>query len=77
MRSRVCARGENMKRGYIVGTAVVAVLVAAVLYLYGGGQAPSGLLPLRSVTDQNVSDIKNEFNAAKSEVRVVLMLSPT
>jgi len=66
-----------MKSRYIVGTVVVAVLLAAVLYLYGGGQTPSGQPSLRSVTDQTVADIKNEFNAAKSEVRVVLLLSPT
>jgi hypothetical protein len=66
-----------MKRGYIAGAAMVAVLLAAVVYLYSGGQAPSGQPPLRSVTGQNVAGIKNEFNSAKSEVRVVLMLSPT
>jgi hypothetical protein len=66
-----------MKRRYIIGAAVVAVLLAAFLYLYGGGQTPSGQPPLRSVTNQNVADIKKEFNAATSEVRVVLILSPT
>ena len=70
-----------MKRKYIVATALVAVLLAAVLYLYGhlygGGQTPSGQPPLRSVTAQNVADIKNEFNAARGDVRVVLLLSPT
>lgn len=66
-----------MKRRYIVGTALVGVLLAAGLYLYGGGQTPPGQPPLQNVTDQNVADIKNAFNAAKSEVRVVLLLSPT
>jgi len=66
-----------MKRKYIVATALVAVLLAAVLYLYGGGQTPSGQPPLRSITTQNVADIKNQFNAARGDVRVVLLLSPT
>lgn len=66
-----------MKPRYVIGTAAVAVLLAAVLYLYSGGQTPSSQPPLRSVTDQNVADIKSEFNAGKSEVRVVLLLSPT
>jgi hypothetical protein len=66
-----------MKRKYIVAGVLVAFLLAAVLYLYGGGQPPSGQPPLRSVTGQNVADIKNEFNSAKGEVRVVLLLSPT
>ena len=66
-----------MKRKHIVATALVAVLLAAVLYLYGGGQTPSGQPPLSSVTAQNVADIKNQFNAVKGEVRVVILLSPT
>ena len=66
-----------MKRKYIVATVLVAVLLAAVIYLYGGGQTPSGQPPLRSVTDQTVGDLKDEFNAAEGEVRVVLLLSPT
>jgi hypothetical protein len=66
-----------MKRKYIVAPVLVAVLLAAVLYLYGGGQTPSGQPPLRSVTAENVADIKNQFNAATGEVRVVLLLSPT
>ena len=66
-----------MERKYIVATALVVVLLAAVLYLYGGGQTPSGQPPLRSVTAQNVADIKNQFNAATGDVRVVLLLSPT
>ena len=66
-----------MKRKYIVAPVLVAVLLAAVLYLYGGGQTPPGQPPLRSVTAQNVADIKNQFNAARGDVRVVLLLSPT
>jgi hypothetical protein len=66
-----------MKRKYIVATALVPVLLAAVLYLYGGGQSPSRQPPLRSVTDQSVGDLKGEFNAAMGDVRVVLLLSPT
>jgi hypothetical protein len=66
-----------MKRRYIIGAFLLALLVAAALYVYGGGQAPSGQPPLRNVTAENVVEIKNEFNAAKSEVRVLLLLSPT
>jgi len=66
-----------MKRRYIFGVVLVALLAAAALYLYGGGQTPSGQPPLEKVTAQNVSEIKNEFNAAKDEVRVLVLLSPT
>ena len=66
-----------MKRKYFIGVILVALLVVAVLYLYGGGQAPSGQPPLQNVTAQSAGEIRNEFNAAKDEPRVLLLLSPT
>ena len=66
-----------MKRRYVFGAILAAVLLAAVLYLYGGSLTPSGQPPLQNVTAQSVAEIKNEFNAAKGEVRVLLLLSPT
>ena len=66
-----------MKRKYIVGAVPVGLLIAAVLYLYGGGQTPAGQPPLQNVTAQSVGEIKNEFNAARDEPRVLLLLSPT
>ena len=66
-----------MKRKYIAGAVPIALLIGAVLYLYGGGQAPSGQPPLQNLTAQNIGELKNEFNASKSEARVILLLSPT
>ena len=66
-----------MKPKYIVGAVLVTLLLAAVVYLYGGGQAPSGQPPLRNLTAQSTREIKNEFNTAKDEPRVLLLLSPT
>ena len=66
-----------MKRAYIVGAIPVALLAAAVLYLYGGSQTPAGQPPLKDLNAQSVGDIKNQFNAAKDDVRVLLLLSPT
>ena len=66
-----------MKRKYIVGGVLVALLAAAVLYLYGGGQTPSGQPPLKNLSARSVGEIKDEFNAAKDDVRVLLLLSPT
>jgi hypothetical protein len=66
-----------MKGRYIVGAVLTTLLIAAALYLYGGGQAPASQAPLRSVTAENVGEIKNEFNAANGDVRVLLLLSPT
>jgi hypothetical protein len=66
-----------MKGKFIFGTLLGVVLVAALFYFYGGSQAPSGQPPLESVTAQNVADIKTQFNLAKDDVRVLLLLSPT
>jgi hypothetical protein len=66
-----------MKRGYIVGTILVGLLATASLYLYHGGQTPAGQPPLHNLSTQSVGEIKNEFNAAKDDVRVLLLLSPT
>jgi len=51
--------------------------VLALVYLYSGTQVPAGQPPLENLTAQNLPDIKNEFNAAKDDVRLLLLLSPT
>lgn len=66
-----------MKGKYILGALLGVLLVAALAYVYGAGQAPPGQPPLESVTAQNVADIKNQFNLSKDDVRVLLLLSPT
>jgi hypothetical protein len=66
-----------MKRKYIVGASLAALFLGALVYVSGGSQAPSGQPALQSLTAQNVAEVKNEFNAAKNDVRVLLLLSPT
>lgn len=66
-----------MKRRYIFGALFVVLVAAAIFYFYGGGQAPAGQVPLRNINPQNVTEIRNEFNSAKDDVRVLLLLSPT
>ncbi len=77
MRRQVCWHGDSMKHRYLIGAFLALVLVAALVYFYGGSQAPSGQPPLKSLTAQNVAEVKSEFNAAKDDVRVLLLLSPT
>ena len=66
-----------MKHRYLIGAFLALVLVAALVYFCGGSQAPFGQPPLKSLTAQNVAEVKSEFNAAKDDVRVLLLLSPT
>ena len=66
-----------MKRKYIFGVFLSLLVLVAVLYLNRPGRAPSGQTPLQYLTAQNVADFKQAFNAAKDDVRVLLLLSPT
>ena len=66
-----------MKLRYIVVALVVALVAGGLFYFYGGSQAPAGQAPLTSLTAENVAEVKNQFNAAKDSVRVLLLLSPT
>ncbi|HWF46644.1 MAG TPA: hypothetical protein VG168_06545 [Bryobacteraceae bacterium] len=66
-----------MKRKFILGAIPVLLLVAAGIYFYGGGRVPDGQPPLQSLTRANITTIRNAFNAAKDDTRVLLLLSPT
>ena len=58
---------------------VISVLFPQVManMVAGGSQTPSGQQPLESLTTRNVAEVRNAFNAAKGDVRVLLLLSPT
>ena len=66
-----------MNRKYILGGISAAALIGALVYLNGGHQVPVGQVPLQSLTPENVAGIRNVFNAAQDNVRVVVLLSPT
>ncbi|HYL38677.1 MAG TPA: hypothetical protein VEV17_22355 [Bryobacteraceae bacterium] len=66
-----------MKRKYILGALSAILLLAALFYFYGGSQVPSGQPALRTLTSLNVAEVRDEFNAAKADTRVLLLLSPT
>ena len=66
-----------MKGKLVLGAILGVILVAALFYFYGGSEVPSGQPPVESVTAQNIADVKTQFNLAKNDVRVVLLLSPT
>ncbi len=66
-----------MKRGYWVGGLLAAAVLGVLLYLGSGGHAPAGQAPLEALTPANAGDIKNAFNAAKDDPRLLVFLSPT
>ena len=66
-----------MKSKYIPAALVTVLLLAALVYFYGESHAPAGQPMLESLTAQNVAQVKNQFNAATDDVRILLLLSPT
>ncbi len=66
-----------MKTKYILGTLLAVLLVGALLYLSRGHQAPQSQPPLGNLTAQNLADVKDRFNAAKNDARLLLLMSPT
>ena len=66
-----------MNRKYILVAILMAALMGALVHFYGGSETPSGQPALQSLTPRNVAEIQNAFNAAKDDVRVLLLLSPT
>ncbi len=66
-----------MNRKYILAAILTAAFVGALLYFYGGSQAPPGQPPLQRLTAQKIAEIRNAFNGAKHDVRVLVLLSPT
>jgi hypothetical protein len=69
--------GTVIRCGGSTPSAAWVILLAALAYFYDGSQVRSGQRPLRSLTAENVDEIKNEFNAANNEIRILLLLSPT
>lgn len=66
-----------MSRKQILAAFFAIALAGGLFYFYGGSQTPKGQPPLQKLTPQNVAGVKSEFNAAKDDVRVLLLLSPT
>jgi hypothetical protein len=64
-------------RKFVFGALAALALTAALVYFYGGSQAPSGQPPLVRLTPENISQFESAFNAAKGDVRLLVLLSPT
>jgi hypothetical protein len=65
------------RRSYIFGTVAALAVTAALAHFYGGSQAPVSQLPIVRLTPANVSQVEATFNAAKGDVRLLVLLSPT
>jgi hypothetical protein len=60
------------------GWLIFAIALLAIgFYLWGSSSTPPGQPPLVPLNKANVVQFQQSFNAAISETRVVLLLSPT
>lgn len=66
-----------MKSKHILLAILAIALIGVLFYLYGGSQVPPGQPPLDSLTPQNLATVENSFNAAKDDVRVLVLVAPT
>jgi hypothetical protein len=66
-----------MNRKYIFAIVAALILCGVLSYFYTGHQTPEGQPPLANLVPQNFTALETVFNAAKDDVRVLLLLSPT
>ena len=66
-----------IRRKYISAALGGLVVVVALAYFYSGHETPSGQPPLASLTAETLPQFETAFNAAKTDVRVLVFLSPT
>ena len=72
------SRREVAMKRRSVGLALAALAIfIGLFYLYGGHQTPTGQAPLADLNAANLSELKNEFNEDKANVRILVLLSPT
>lgn len=64
------------RKRILIGIAALA-LITALFYFYGGHQAPAGQSPLATIPPESLDTVANAFNAAKDDVRLLVLLSPT
>jgi len=65
------------RNSLVVLLAILAVALAAVIYISIPGHAPSGQPALVDLNPRLLAELQADFNRASSGLRVVLLISPT
>lgn len=73
------SRAGKVWRGILFGVGALGLAALAVFaYLrYWPRETPEGQAPLQTMTQEKLLALKENFNAASEETRVVALLSPT
>jgi hypothetical protein len=66
-----------MRRKWLIGVAVTAVLLLLAAYLWGPSSAPHGQQPVVTLWEGNLVEFEKAFDAETDVPRLVLLLSPT
>jgi hypothetical protein len=61
----------------ILGVAVLLLLGVAGWYQFAGQRVPAGQVPMTALSAASLEPLKDEFNRASDQIRVLLLLSPT
>ena len=56
---------------------IVALLLAAAWYQFGGHRTAPGQPPLAELTAVSLEQLRADFNAAANQPRMIILLSPT
>jgi hypothetical protein len=67
-----------MRRTWAIVLAVVTLAIGGgIFYLTRPGRPPAGQPPLVEITGPALVDLQAEFNRTSSNLRIILLLSPT
>ena len=65
------------RRKLLVLVIVIAAVVGAAWYQFGGHRTAEGQRPLADLNAASLDQLRADFNAASGETRMILLLSPT
>lgn len=60
-----------------LGGLTLAAGAAIAWYVYAPRETPAGQAPLTALTRESLPELRDAFNAAQAEIRLVALLSPT
>ena len=66
-----------MKAKLLVAVVFLALLGVLLYYMYGGSAVPAGQHELVRIAPASFAELREAFNAAQNQVRVIALLSPT
>jgi len=70
-------RPPRARGGILAAIAALALLGAALQYGLFSHQTPQGQPPMAEIDARSLESLKDDFNAASGQFRLIVLLSPT